>query len=93
MKATHKAPSNLSVPMQAFWVGHFEVYAAYNREEALELANAGYGGTCFRLSDVRPCAAATLHGPAYSPAGERLGTLWQQVALLCAPGYLCASSP
>ena len=69
------------------------VYAAFDVQGALELANAEYGYAGFTLEDMIPCDSAVLDGPAYSPAGERLGTLWQQMALLCAPGYLCASSP
>ncbi|MBA1290580.1 hypothetical protein [Pseudomonas japonica] len=45
------------------------------------------------LEDVMACDRSVLDGPAYSPAGRRLGTLWQQLALMVGPGYLCAMRP
>ena len=92
MKAANEA-LDLTRPLQAFWVGEDAVYAAYDAAGAVQLANHEYGHACFGLDDVTPCDVATLEGPAYSAGGARVGTLWQQLALMTAPGYLCACLP
>ena len=69
------------------------MYAAFDAQGALQLANAEYGYVRFSLEDVIPCDSTALQGPAYSAAGPRLGTLWQQLALMPGPGYLCARRP
>ena len=83
----------LSRPLRAFWIDEDTVYAAFDAHGAVQLANEEYGFTWFTLADVIPCNSAMLDGPAYSPAGRRLGTLWQQLALMPGPGYLCATLP
>lgn len=80
-------------PLQAFAIGEDAVYAAFDAQGALQLANDEYGYACFNLAEVIPCDSAALQGPAYSPAGRRLGNLWQQLALMPGPGYLCARRP
>ena len=83
----------LTRPLYAFWIDEDTVYAAFDVQGAVQLANAEYGYACFTLEDVIPCDRTVLDGPAYSPAGRRLGTLWQQLALMPGPGYLCARRP
>lgn len=80
-------------PLRAFCIGPDLVYAAYDVNGAVQLANSEYGYACFSRSDVTRCDTAALVGPAYSAIGIRLGTLWQQLALVQPPGYLCACSP
>lgn len=80
-------------PLRAFWIDEDTVYAAFDAHGALQLANEEYGEACFTLEDMIPCDSAVLDGPAYSPAGRRLGTLWQQLVLMPGPGYLCARLP
>ena len=83
----------LTRSLQAFWIDEDTVYAAFDAQGAVQLANAEYGYACFTLEDMIPCDRTVLDGPAYSPAGRRLGTLWQQLALMVGPGYLCARRP
>lgn len=83
----------LTRPLQAFWIDEDTVYAAFDAQGAVQLANEEYGFTWFTLADVIPCNRAMLDGPAYSPSGRRLGTLWQQLVLMPEPGYLCARLP
>ncbi|WP_426154211.1 hypothetical protein [Pseudomonas sp. DC3000-4b1] len=84
---------NLTKPLHAFWIDDDTVYAAFDAQGALQLANEEYGYECFSLGQVVRCDGAALEGPAYSPTGRRLGTLWQQLALMQGPGYLCARRP
>lgn len=92
MKAANEH-STLARSLQAFRIDEDTVYAAFDAQGALQLANAEYGYGCFTLEDMTPCDRAALDGPAYAPAGRRLGTLWQQLALMVRPGYLCSCSP
>jgi hypothetical protein len=93
MRAANETPDNQVQPLRAYWVGPEELYAAYSAEQALQLANQEYGQAFFLIDDVQPCEASTLEGPAYSAAGARLGTLWQRLALMHGPGYVCACQP
>lgn len=92
MKAANET-HDLTRPLRAFWVGEEQIYAAYDEAGALQLANHEYGYACFSLADVTPCDVATLEQPAYSAAGQRLGPLWQQVAIMPGPGYLGECQP
>lgn len=92
MKAANELLT-LTRPLQAFWIDEDTVYAAFDAQGAVQLANAEYGYGCFTLEDVMACDRGVLDGPAYAPAGRRLGTLWQQLALMVGPGYLCAMRP
>lgn len=91
MTAANTAHTEAGRPLQAFWVGLEEIYAAYNAEGALHLANQEYRQTLFGIDDVQLCEASTLEAPAYSVVGSPLGTLWQHVALMRTPGYVGVS--
>lgn len=91
MKAA-KEILTLARPLQAFWIDEDTVYAAFDAQGAVQLANAEYGYGCFTLQEVMPCDRAVLDGPAYSPAGR----LFEWRGLLNdrrAPGHLPMGQP
>lgn len=87
MIAANTAYTEAGRPLQAFWLGLEEIYAAYSAEGALQLANLEYRQTLFRM-DVFSCARFRRSKPRRIQLLAHPWALWQHVALMRTPGYV-----
>lgn len=89
LEVAERMDNSPSAPLQAFWVGDMDIYAAHSAEQALELCEEHSGmPDVYELDDVDAVTAETLDKPLVEEDGTPCGTLRQLLAETSAPGYL-----
>lgn len=79
---------DLTKPLQAFWVGDDDIYAAEDEAQALRLAAAIAGPDAYTLDDVAPVSAETLDSKLRDDEGRVAWTLRGLLLDTREPGYL-----
>ncbi|WP_439870361.1 hypothetical protein ACTACT_09910 [Pseudomonas syringae] len=84
------AGSNITKPLLAFWVGEYDIYAAEDAAQALNMANGmTLRPTAFILDDVSLVQATTLDERLAGEHGEKLGWTLRRLLLDTAePSFL-----
>lgn len=85
---TMPALRDLTKPLQAYWVGDDDIYAAEDEAQALTLANAIAGHGTYTLDDVAPVSAETLDDRLRDEEGRLAWTLRGLLMDQAEPGYL-----
>ena len=75
-------------PLQAYWVGDCDLWAAEDEAQAVELANAIADGAGYTLEDVAPAGADVLDVRLADEDGKLAWTLRALLQAQTAPGYL-----
>lgn len=85
---TLPALRDLTKPLQAYWVGDDDIYAAEDEAQAVTLANAIAGHGTYTLDDVVPVSADTLDDRLRDEEGRLAWTLRGLLMDQTEPGYL-----
>lgn len=85
---TLPALRDLTKPLQAYWVGDDDIYAAEDEAQAVTLANAIAGHGTYTLDDVAPVSADTLDDRLRDEEGRLAWTLRGLLMDQTEPGYL-----
>lgn len=86
--------SKASKPLQAYWVGDCDLWAAEDEAQALALANAICDpASPYTLDDVTPAGADLLDERLADKDGKVVWTLRGLLQAQTEPGYLAGSEP
>lgn len=81
-------------PLQAYWVGDCDLWAAENEAQAVTLANAiAADPACYTLDDVSPAGPDVLDVRLASEEGKEAWTLRGLLQAQTEPGYLAGIEP
>lgn len=81
-------------PLQAYWVGDCDLWAAEDEAQALALANAiAADPACYTLDDVAPASADVLDVRLADEDGKVAWTLRGLLQAQAEPGYLAGIEP
>lgn len=75
-------------PLQAYWVGDCDLWAAEDEAQAVALANAIAHPPCYTLDDVSPAGADVLDVRLADDDGKLAWTLRGLLQAQTEPGYL-----
>lgn len=78
-------------PLQAFWVGDCDLWAAEDEAQALQLANAIAYPPSYTLDDVIPASAEVLDERLADEDGKLVWTLRGLLQAQAEPGYLAGT--